>query len=60
MFSIVGPWGSGKSTLLGNMGGLDNPTPGIVLLNGQNISHMNEQRGVEQPQMQNGLRGQRA
>ena len=44
MLSIVGPSGSGKSTLLGLIGGLDTPTSGAVLLDGQDISHMNERQ----------------
>jgi putative ABC transport system ATP-binding protein len=44
MLSIVGPSGSGKSTLLGLIGGLDTPSSGTVLLDGQDISHMNERQ----------------
>lgn len=39
---IVGPSGSGKSTLLGVLGGLDVPTKGQVLIDGVDISRMNE------------------
>ena len=39
---IVGPSGSGKSTLLGVLGGLDVPTKGQVLIDGMDISRMNE------------------
>lgn len=38
--AIIGPSGSGKSTLLQLIGGLDHPTQGQVLLDGQDISHM--------------------
>lgn len=41
--SITGPSGSGKSTLMHVIGLLDNPTSGQVLLEGQNISHLNEE-----------------
>ncbi len=40
--AIVGQSGSGKTTLLGLLAGLDVPTGGRVLLDGQNISAMNE------------------
>lgn len=42
--SIVGPSGSGKSTLLGIIAGLDNPTTGRVLVDGIDITRMNEGR----------------
>ncbi len=41
--SITGPSGSGKSTLMHIIGLLDNPTKGQVLLEGQDISHFNEE-----------------
>jgi putative ABC transport system ATP-binding protein len=41
--SITGPSGSGKSTLMHIVGLLDNPTDGQVLLEGQDISHLNEE-----------------
>ena len=40
--SIMGPSGSGKSTLLYILSGLDNPTKGSVLLNGRDISQLND------------------
>ena len=40
--SIIGPSGSGKSTMLGLIAGLDNPTTGDILLDGQNITKMSE------------------
>ena len=42
--SIMGPSGSGKSTLLYILSGLDVPTHGRVLLNGQDISHWGDEQ----------------
>lgn len=38
----MGPSGSGKSTLLGLLAGLDFPTTGQVILDGEDITHLNE------------------
>ncbi len=40
--SIIGPSGSGKSTLLGLIGGLDSPTSGSVVIDGVDITRLNE------------------
>lgn len=42
--AIVGPSGSGKTTLLGLIGGLDTPTSGNIILAGQDISRLNEDK----------------
>jgi putative ABC transport system ATP-binding protein len=42
--AIVGPSGSGKSTLLGLIAGLDAPTTGTVLIDGVDITRLDEDR----------------
>jgi putative ABC transport system ATP-binding protein len=39
---LMGPSGSGKSTLLNLLGGLDNPDEGSIIVNGQEISTLDE------------------
>jgi putative ABC transport system ATP-binding protein len=41
--AVTGPSGSGKSTLLGLLAGLEAPSSGRVLLEGENISAMDEE-----------------
>src|SRR5213592_1676025 len=40
--AVVGPSGSGKSTLLGLIAGLDSPTSGEVLIDGVDITRLDE------------------
>jgi putative ABC transport system ATP-binding protein len=40
--AVVGPSGSGKSTLLGLLAGLDAPTTGEILIDGVDITRLNE------------------
>jgi putative ABC transport system ATP-binding protein len=42
--AVVGPSGSGKSTLLGLLAGLDAPTTGQILIDGVDITTLNEDR----------------
>jgi putative ABC transport system ATP-binding protein len=45
--AIMGPSGSGKSTLLGLLAGLDNATGGKLLLDGEDITGLSEDRMAE-------------
>ena len=42
--SIMGPSGSGKSTLFNMIGGLDQPTDGEILLEGEDIARLSERK----------------
>lgn len=42
--SITGKSGSGKSTLLGLIGALDSPTSGVIEIDGQDITKLNNQK----------------
>ena len=42
--AVVGASGSGKSTLLNCIGGLDRPTSGSILLNGEDVLSMKEEQ----------------
>ena len=42
MIAIVGPSGAGKSTLLNLIGGLDRPSAGRVLVEGENLSELSD------------------
>jgi putative ABC transport system ATP-binding protein len=42
MMAIMGPSGSGKSTLMNILGALDVPSSGTFMLDGQDVSRMNE------------------
>jgi len=45
--AIMGPSGCGKTTLLNLLGGVDRPTTGKILIDGQDLTAMNE-RALEQ------------
>jgi putative ABC transport system ATP-binding protein len=42
--AITGPSGSGKSTLANIIGGLDKPTGGTVIVDGQDLSHVRDRQ----------------
>ena len=44
LMAIIGKSGSGKSTLLSILGGLDRPSAGLALFNGENLAEMNQRQ----------------
>ena len=44
ILAVTGPSGSGKSTILGLLAGLDTPNTGRILIDGQNITALSEER----------------
>ena len=47
MLAVVGQSGSGKTTLLNLLGGIDKPTSGKVLLNGQDIHSLSDEESAK-------------
>lgn len=47
MLAIVGQSGSGKTTLLNLLGGIDKPTSGTVMLNGQDIHSLSDSESAK-------------
>lgn len=45
--AIVGPSGSGKTTLLNIIGGLDHPTEGTVIIDGEDITEFRDNKMIE-------------
>jgi len=45
--AIVGPSGSGKTTVLQMMGCLDRPTSGVVQVNGQDVTRLNDNQRAD-------------
>jgi putative ABC transport system ATP-binding protein len=47
LLAVMGPSGCGKSTLLHLLGGLDRPTSGEVIIDGQNLAELPDQQLTE-------------
>ncbi|WP_226037308.1 ABC transporter ATP-binding protein [Aquibacillus saliphilus] len=47
LMGIIGSSGSGKSTLLNMLGGLDRPSAGKLVVNGQNLLHLSDKELVK-------------
>lgn len=45
--AIVGPSGSGKTTLLNMIGGLDNPSEGLILVDGKDLSKFKSSKLID-------------
>ena len=45
--AIVGPSGSGKTTLLNIVGGLDHPSSGKIVINGEDISGLSDNQLID-------------
>ncbi|MFM1875524.1 MAG: hypothetical protein RL266_1261 [Bacteroidota bacterium] len=45
--AIIGPSGSGKTTLLNMIGGLDRPTSGQMLVNGQDLAELSDNQLID-------------